>query len=69
MAGEGCKEEEWLWPAAEMVHRSGARGHDTCCVPTQQLRATARNGSWVSFPRALTALLMEQQVAYSDRGA
>lgn len=66
MADEDCKEQQ-LWPAAEMVHGRGARGGDACWMPTQQLRAAARNGTWVSFPRVLTALLMEQRVAYSDR--
>uniref|UniRef100_A0A8B9RS55 Carboxymuconolactone decarboxylase-like domain-containing protein n=1 Tax=Accipiter nisus TaxID=211598 RepID=A0A8B9RS55_9AVES len=52
-----------------MVHRRGARGGDPRWMPTQQHRATARSGAWVSLPRPLTALLVEQRVADSDRGA
>ena len=68
MAGEDCKEQQ-PWLAAEMVRGRGAREGDACWMPAQQLRATARNGTSVSFSRAPAALLMEQEVTCSDRGA
>lgn len=63
MAEEDCKEQQ-LWPAAEMVHKREAKEGDACWMPTQQLRATARNESSVSFLRAPSALLVEQQMVY-----